>query len=142
MRKLILAAAVLLAGCSTDASNRFASGVSTLLDTVAAACAVYAPVAAPLMTLPDPRVQGLAVYGNAVCGPQGSVVAGFAPDAGTAAWIGAITGSLRALASSPVLVKPQAKYEIIDGGSAPARGVNRNGVAAAREEISGNAGAA
>jgi hypothetical protein len=109
MKKLILASAAclaMLAGCASDSGKGLADAAGTILSTVQQACAVYSPVAASLATVPDMRASALATYGNAVCGPTGSVVAGFEPDAGTAAWVGALTGSLRALASSPVLVKP------------------------------------
>jgi hypothetical protein len=106
MRKLILASALLLAGCATASGDKVAGAVGTILSTVQQACAIYAPVAASLATAADVRASALAIYGNAVCGPNGSVVEGFVADSGTAAWVGAITGALRAIASSPVLLKP------------------------------------
>jgi len=98
--------AALLALTSCAGFEKSQNAVGSFLDAVTAACQVYAPVAAPLMTLPDAKVQSLATYGNAVCGPTGSVVAGFAPDAGTAAWVGALTGSLRALAEVRAVKPP------------------------------------
>jgi len=107
MKRAILAAsAVVLSACSSaqlqQAQSSIAAASADLLATVNAACAEYAPVAAAMAAAKSPAVDAYLKYGNSICGSAGGAVsAGVTVDASTAAWVGAITGALEALATPP-----------------------------------------
>ena len=109
LRNLIVAAvAVGLSACSAaqlqQAQSILATASADVLNTVNAACAEYAPVAAALGTANNPTVGSYLAYGNSVCSPAtGAAVSGAPADPSTAAWVGAITGALKVLAVAGVV---------------------------------------
>jgi len=107
MKRVILAVGVaVLSACSPaqfqQAQSSIAAASADLLATVNAACAEYTPVAAAVAAAKNPTVDAYLKYGNSICAPEGGMVpSGAAVDASTAAWVGAITGALQALATPP-----------------------------------------
>lgn len=59
-----------------------------------ALCQAYG-AAAPTLAAADPAVANLAAYAGSVCTPAGTVQPGFAPDAGTPAWLADILTGLK-----------------------------------------------
>ena len=115
---LLALSALGVAGCAPYGSNALPGASPSILDAVNAGCAEYSAVAAPLSTAPDAKVQSLLAYGSGLCdiatGKVKPVVVA-APaspvlDPSTSAWIGAITGALKAAAAlsggGPAMVVP------------------------------------
>lgn len=74
--------------------------IHTVTADVRAACTEYAAIAAPLAAAPDPAIADYLSYGSALCDvATGQVRSAALPnvDAHTAAWLGAITGAVKAL---------------------------------------------
>jgi hypothetical protein len=95
---------LLLQACSSSqiASTQAAiAGVSQdILTTVGAACTEFEPVALAVGAT-SPTAASYVAYGASVCDPLKGGTVPATVDASTAAWVGAITGSLKALAAVP-----------------------------------------
>jgi hypothetical protein len=98
----LVATVVLLSACTAAQLQRAQSSIAAastdVLATVNAACAEYLPIAETAAKANDATVDAYLTYGNSVCAAGGTSSSGVAADASTAAWVGAITGALRALA--------------------------------------------
>jgi hypothetical protein len=93
MRRALAAAAIgALASCAPVGQ------VTTTVAATQQACVMVRPWLDAALVVPDPRVQVIVSYGNAVCGPLavGSVPA--TVDANTPAWLGELGGMLKVLA--------------------------------------------
>jgi hypothetical protein len=96
-------------GLTGDPKNDLPIISADVLDTVNKACTDYAPIGALAVTIPDPKVQSIALMTNGVCDvATGQVVPGAASklDASSAAWVGLSVGMLKALGVTPVATVP------------------------------------
>lgn len=108
MRRILAAASLLalVAGCTSaqiqKAQTDIANVDSTLLATVAAGCATFAPIAAPLTAAPNAALANIAQTGAGMCDlATGKISASGVPniDTNTAAWLGLLSGMLKAAAT-------------------------------------------
>jgi hypothetical protein len=97
-----------LSSCTTAQLQQATGGIATVsndvLSTVSAGCREFAPIAAPLTASPDAGLANIAQTGAGMCDlATGKIAASGVPhiDANTAAWLGILTGMLKA-ASAPV----------------------------------------
>jgi hypothetical protein len=94
-------------GLTGDPKNDLPIISADILQTVNVACAEYAPIGALAVTIPDPKVQSIALMTNGVCDvATGTVVPGAVAklDPSSAAWVGLSVGMLKALGVQPAAV--------------------------------------
>jgi hypothetical protein len=91
-RVLALAALGILASCA------LADAPAGTVAQAQQACVTVQPILSAASAVPDPRVQSIVGYGNAVCGPLAAGIVPATVDANTPQWLGSLAGMLKVLA--------------------------------------------
>lgn len=122
----VIALGALVAACTPtqiqDAATKVATVDASLMSTVQAGCAEFAPIAAPLANAPDPKLASIVATGAGMCDlASGKVVASGVPniDPTTAAWLGLMTGVLKAAVTVPAAPAPAAPVAVAPVTAAP-----------------------